>query len=94
MPNKMSSSFCKTCNKQMATTKVGTHHVLHLLLTVLCCGWWLPIWGFATLASASVKYKCTGCGLPSDELDGERIFAYGLLIASGILILMAIIGTK
>ncbi len=34
-----------------------TNHILHLLLTVLTCGFWAPVWVFMTLANKASKTK-------------------------------------
>ncbi len=94
MPDKMSSGFCKTCEKQSAIVKAGTNHILHLLLTVLCCGWWLPLWALITISNASNDYKCSSCGLPVKKQDNELTIGFVLLALTGILILFAMFGMK
>lgn len=55
------SKFCKHCNAQVVARRKGTNHVLHLLITLLLCGFWLPIW--IGLAIKFGGWKCSRCGL-------------------------------
>ena len=52
--------FCPTCRRRTLWARPATNHVLHLLLTVLICGFWLPIW---VLSSVKIGgWRCQTCG--------------------------------
>ncbi len=50
---------CKACGKQTVHIQERANHVLHLLLTLLSLGVWIPIW---FLCSLSGPPRCTSCG--------------------------------
>jgi Protein of unknown function (DUF2510) len=37
----------------------GPNHVLHLLLTIVTCGWWLPVWIIVAICSRPKVYGAT-----------------------------------
>ena len=52
--------YCSFCQRTTPHYRQGTNHVLHLLLTVLMCGWWLPVW---ILLSINIGgWRCEACG--------------------------------
>lgn len=54
------SKFCSVCNKQTLWARRGTNHILHLLITVLLCGLWLPVWLMASIRIGG--WRCQTCG--------------------------------
>ena len=54
------SKFCKNCNEQVLATREKPNHILHLLLSVVTCGWWLIIWFLISIRVGG--YKCSRCG--------------------------------
>jgi len=54
--------YCADCGQMRPFAKDGPAHGLHLVLTILTAGLWLPIWLLAGLASALTPYRCTFCG--------------------------------
>lgn len=53
--------FCKVCQKN--TTHIGpkTSHLLHLILSLITAGFWLPIWLIIS-ANNNNQGQCTVCG--------------------------------
>jgi len=52
--------FCPYCQKHVVRWRKGTHHLLHLALTVLTGGLWLFIW-----IGVAIKFggwRCSQCG--------------------------------
>lgn len=58
--------FCYRCEIGTGHTKPVANHVLHLILTVLSGGLWLPVWLYATIAGA-LPAMCSRCGAKYDE---------------------------
>jgi hypothetical protein len=38
----------RTATQAVVTTGKPVNHILHLLVSVLCCGAWLPVWALVT----------------------------------------------
>jgi hypothetical protein len=54
------SQYCPTCRQITLHARSGTNHVLHLLLTLFLCGFWLPVW---ILCSVKIGgWRCQTCG--------------------------------
>ena len=52
---------CKRCGKVTQHLKPSTSHVLHLLLSLISVGLWLPFW-FLIAMSNNSQGQCTHCG--------------------------------
>jgi hypothetical protein len=51
---------CKMCEKKVLATRPGTSHLLHLFLSVITAGIWIPVW---VLISAKIGgWRCPNCG--------------------------------
>ena len=62
MSTQEASRYCKHCGKQVLVRRASTNHVLHLLLSIVTCGVWLPIWILGALCNQTIKWRCTHCG--------------------------------
>ena len=59
MADQKASGKCRVCG-DVLVTRAGTNHILHLILTLITCGFWLLIW---ILASVKIGgWKCSQCG--------------------------------
>ncbi len=68
-------NYCQQCRKPTLHERdPGTvNHVLHLLMTLLCCLMWLPIWMLLTLTQPKRRVRCLTCGLAiGDRAPIER----------------------
>ena len=54
------SGYCKACNRQRMIRRKGTNHILHLLLTIITCGFWFIIWILSAIKFGG--WRCTQCG--------------------------------
>jgi hypothetical protein len=52
--------YCDYCERMVRTQRQTPNHVLHLLITVLLCGLWLPVWFLVSLVQK--PRRCTRCG--------------------------------
>ena len=52
--------FCRRCNTQVLAQCEQPNHVLHLLITFLLCGLWIPFWIYAAVKSR--PWLCQQCG--------------------------------
>lgn len=53
---------CVTCNGLRLFSKSGPNHVLHLLLSLVTMGLWLPVWIVILFCGHSRPYRCMRCG--------------------------------
>jgi len=51
---------CPKCRKSTLHYRQGVNHVLHLLITIFLCGFWLPVWLW--LAIRVGGWRCQACG--------------------------------
>jgi hypothetical protein len=56
------SFYCIQCKQMRLFSRQGINHVLHLLITVLLFGLWLPVWIGLIIANDSRKLFCQTCG--------------------------------
>ena len=55
----MARQYCPTCKTTVKAERAPTSHVLHLLLTLITAGLWLPVW---IIVAMSASYTCAVCG--------------------------------
>jgi len=53
--------FCEEEVKMVLAEKQTPNHVLHLLLSVVTAGIWVPVWILVILVGGG-PYKCPSCG--------------------------------
>jgi len=54
-------AHCRKCNAQTIHLQQGTSHVLHLLLSLITFGIWVPVWALVAISNSGQKH-CTQCG--------------------------------
>lgn len=54
--------YCPTCERMVLALKDRTNHILHLLMSVVTVGLWLPVWLIAGIRSDHRKPLCSVCG--------------------------------
>lgn len=54
--------FCKHCDKMTMHIRPATSHILHLLLSVVTMGIWVPVWLLIGISNSMEKGKCSVCG--------------------------------
>lgn len=56
-------AYCKTCGKKTKFEKKGMRHMLHIALSFLTFGMWVPVYGFlGVCALGGNGWKCSECG--------------------------------
>lgn len=57
-------NVCRQCNAQrlFVRTRHETNHVLHLLISALLCGLWIPVWVYLAYHENADQWRCTKCG--------------------------------
>lgn len=55
------TKFCNACNQNVLCSKIPCNHVLHIVLMLVTCGFWLPVWIVCGLLSIFKPYKCPYC---------------------------------
>jgi hypothetical protein len=70
-----SSKFCKRCGRQVLVRRQSTNHILHLLLTLVTMGFWIPIWILCSVRIGG--WRCTVCGTSAGR--NEIFVVLGLL---------------
>ncbi len=53
---------CRTCGQARPFEKQGTSNVFHLLMSVVTCGLWIPVWIFCGLLNGLSPMRCRWCG--------------------------------
>lgn len=62
MSLKTKGAFCAHCQKQVMAQGSKPNHILHVILSIVTLGAWLPVWLIVTLAKTGTGYRCTQCG--------------------------------
>lgn len=52
--------WCDDCEKNMKIERPGTNHVLHIILSLLTLGLWIPIWSICSIKIGG--WRCVQCG--------------------------------
>ena len=55
----LSNGYCKRCKTRKPCTRNGTNHILHLLLTLVTVGLWIPMWLLLSLRIGG--WRCRDC---------------------------------
>ena len=63
--------------------RTGPNHALHLILTLLTCGMWAPVWLIVTIADAATAHSTPG--RPASPSDAKPILA----VCAGAVLLLA-----
>lgn len=56
---KIARRWCETCQDMVRGDWSGPNHILHLLLSIVTVGLWLPVWLILSLGGG---YHCNHCG--------------------------------
>ena len=62
MTDLTAQGFCTLCQSQVLSVKKQTNHILHLLMSLVTLGLWLPIWLLVGVCAATTPYLCSRCG--------------------------------
>lgn len=60
MSKQYKQKFCGTCDKTIRAERDGTNHILHLILSIITLGCWIPIWCLVSLKIGG--WMCPTCG--------------------------------
>lgn len=60
MSMEQTQKYCMKCRSKELHARPGTNHILHLLITLLLCGFWIPIWIISSLKIGG--WRCQKCG--------------------------------
>lgn len=60
MAHQETSKHCKRCARHVLARRPGPAHVLHLVLSVITGGLWLPVWLLSCLRFGG--WRCGACG--------------------------------
>jgi hypothetical protein len=83
-------AYCHKCDRQTMHEREPINHILHLLLTVLTCHFWMWIWGLLWAHNVFMKPAlCTKCGEPGPSNVGAFLgvcaaCALGVLTMTGV----------
>ena len=72
MAKKSAQRFCLTDDRMVLAVKRAHNHLLHLLLTLITGGLWLPIWALVCVRAATKPYRCPVCGAETWAYPPER----------------------
>ena len=54
------SKYCKNCDTNVLAIRQSPNHILHLLLSIVTCGWWLIVWFLVSIKMGG--WQCSRCG--------------------------------
>lgn len=74
--------FCPDCNRNVLYRRTGPNHILHLLLSVITAGLWLPVWFVLTLLQK--PYRCPNCGYAYNHNKLALVALGSVMVAGGI----------
>ncbi len=60
MATQQSLYYCEQCEKTTLHLEKKTEHLLHLLLSVVTAGAWIPVWLLMSMGTSDPR--CTVCG--------------------------------
>jgi len=61
MSSGQTMNYCRTCAKKTIFIGPDTSHLLHLVLSIITMGIWLPVWIIVHMNNAT-KMACSQCG--------------------------------
>ena len=64
MASVRSARTCPGCGPVLAT-RPEPNHVLHLVLSFVTGGFWIPVWGAVAIGMAAKDWRCPTCGAVS-----------------------------
>ena len=73
--------YCESCERDVMIRRQGTSHVVHLIISLVTLGLWLPIWILASIRIGG--WRCTICGNRAarwSKEEGQRRGKIGCLI--------------
>lgn len=62
MPTKQARRYCSDCKKKTLHATTSFSFLLGLVLCVITCGLFIPIWGFIMLGDRLRPWRCQFCG--------------------------------
>jgi len=60
MTTDQTSKYCAICRQPRLHARPGTNHLLHLVITLFLCGFWLPVWILSMVKIGG--WRCQTCG--------------------------------
>lgn len=72
---KKAQRYCEDEAKFVLAEKPTPNHILHLLLSIVTVGIWVPVWIILQLVSEFSAWRCPSCGGPtiSEGLARKRL---------------------
>lgn len=63
---------CPSCDAHVMGIRNTPNHILHLLLSLVTMGLWLPVW-LIVGATSDPRYYCTQCGTSTEWIPTKPI---------------------
>lgn len=54
--------FCPHCERRVSARRRTPSHLLHLILSLVSFGLWLPVWLIVAIGAGSGHWLCSVCG--------------------------------
>lgn len=88
-----SQEFCEQCRRETLHEwdPDPVNHVLHLLVSFLLCGFWLPVWLGLILFAPQRMLRCTTCGHASAELNAGNSTLMNVFYGVGLALLLVVL---
>lgn len=98
MAIKFARRYCVPCEQYVLAQKQGPNHILHLLLSLITFGVWVPVWIIVTVWSWPTPYRCPTCGdvgelikMTAEQRKQGNFFAFLVLLGIGFAIYMSFV---
>lgn len=89
MADYRASIFCESCGRRVLATRPQPSHVLHLMLSLVTFGLWIPVWLVAAALAGTAPWRCNQCGETAASSEGtENTFP----LAARLAVIVAILG--
>jgi hypothetical protein len=86
------SDYCEHCDRDVIVRQEQPNHVLHLLLSLFCCGWWVFVWILLTLSASSNPWRCSRCGRAVPHRSKSSLLVVLILVAFGVVLTFVVGG--
>ncbi len=92
MATQYSSVWCKRCGQYRQGVRQGANHVLHLLLSVLTLGWWIPVWILICICGTTAGWRCSQCGYQKGNISFLLVISVVVLLAITVPFVVLLLG--
>jgi hypothetical protein len=68
--------YCPYCARRVFGHRPAASHDMHLVLTIVTWGLWLPVWLLVSIYQQAQPYLCTVCGSAGPKARAPALFIF------------------